>query len=481
MMTGWNTQSADTGTLSIESFGRGRDELAFSFKIGGLRFSTTYWYGDVDLPALEERYGLAEMERIYFHIGAFEVNKLASLRPARFDAGPFCHLVTPAFKKLWWNVFIKVWAQWRYENDLPDYHGPEILADGAASEAQPVHLTHGPVELLAFCGGGKDSLVAMNMLTRAGIGFSSFAYSHSIYGTAERQHALISNLLDHCSPSKRHRQWVFDDFLDSPVVALHPEFQVRSMLAAETPSSLFGALPVMLQHGYRYIALAHERSADVGNLIWSKTGEDVNHQWGKSLEAECLLNRYIQSELISNISYFSVLKPIYDVLIFNMLRDSLTAVPDTHSCNISKPWCGQCPKCAYVWLNYMAYLPVDLVNSMFGANLFDVEANQLFFRQMLGLEDHTPFECIGEVTEARLAFELCRLKGLTGRAMTTFAREVPAVDIEAVLKHYLSVDTGMGTFPDHLRDAILAQMETGTQAAYLYLRRFLQSAKLAAG
>jgi hypothetical protein len=35
-------------------------------------------------------------------------------------------------------------------------------------------------------------------------------------------------------------------------------------------------------------------SADAGNLLWERTGEQVNHQWGKSLGAELLLNSYIQ-------------------------------------------------------------------------------------------------------------------------------------------------------------------------------------------
>ena len=39
-------------------------------------------------------------------------------------------------------------------------------------------------------------------------------------------------------------------------------------------------------------------------------------------------------------------------------------------------------------------------------NLFDVEENQLYFTQMLGLGDQKLFEYIGEVQEAQLAFEL---------------------------------------------------------------------------
>ena len=148
----------------------------------------------------------------------------------------------------------------------------------------------------------------------------------------------------------QHQLRVYDSFEDMPVMQVYPD--IREIITAETPTSLFAALPVLLQHRYLYMVLAHERSANIGNLVWEKTGEDINHQWGKSYEAEQLLNRYIRSEFISNYLYFSILQPIYDTTIFNLLRSDEDAINATHSCNIQKPWCCQCPKCAYVWLNY---------------------------------------------------------------------------------------------------------------------------------
>ena len=440
-----------------------------SFGVDDLRFTTSYWYGDTDLVALESQYGLEFMEKIYFHIMAFEAHKLTSLRPSTFDLGPFVRFYTKEFEELWRTVFRNSWAEWRYENDLPDYFGPVALSDPSESSSPGVTIEYGPVHMLTFCGGGKDSLVAIKLLERAGIAYSAFIYSSSIYGTAGLQHELIHRLLDYGSPVKRHQLWIYDDFMDSPILDLYPQYGVKGLLASEITSSIFGVLPLVLQHGYRYITLANERSADIGNLIWEKTGEDVNHQWTKSLAAELLINRYLQSELIANSSYFSILKPVYDVLIFNLLRRDLECVPHTHSCNIRKPWCGRCPKCAYVWVSYMAYLPVDLVNSIFKQNLFNVPENCGWFRQMLGLEDQTPFECIGQVPETRLAFELCRRKGLTGKAMDVFTAEVPAVEINSILDKYLSVDSAVSTIPPEIAAKVLRQMRDGANEARLQI------------
>jgi len=461
-------------TLWLGSPRRSRRQLVVRYGFDDLSFSTTYWYADVDLLELEARHGREAMERLYFHIAAFEANKLVSLRPEKLDLGPFARFHSRAFAALWSEVAHRVWGQWRYEHDDPDYPGPEIEGSpsGLAGRALSARTEPREVETLCFCGGGKDSLVALRSLERAGIPCDSLAYSSSIYGNAEPQHALIDGLLDHTAVRERRRLWIFDDFLDSPVTHLNPELGSRSLLAAETPASVFATLPLALAHGYRHLVVAHEHSADFGNLLWRRTGEEINHQWGKSLEAERLLADYVQSELVTEVEYFSLLKPIGDTLIFNLLSGDPAAVRGTHSCNVRKPWCGRCPKCAYVWLGFMAYLPVEEVAPMFGENLLDRPENQLSYRQMLGLEEHTPFECIGTVGETRLAFALCHRKGLRGEAMETFLDEVPEVELEVALDRYLQIH------PQHsIPPQIFARVEPlfarGAEAAAARIRRLM--------
>ena len=58
-------------------------------------------------------------------------------------------------------------------------------------------------------------------------------------------------------------------------------------------------------------------------------------------------------------------------------------------------WCGECAKCAYVWLQFAAHLPADVVLKTFGDNFGERDANAHHFRELLGLTEHTPFECVG--------------------------------------------------------------------------------------
>jgi len=445
--------------LSLASITWSERELVMRFSLDELSFSTVYWYPDTNLLDLERRFGRDFVERLFVHAALFEVNKIASLRPRTLDLGPYAHHHTEALERLWSTVFHNVWAQWRYENDLPDEKPPRFASEPRKGGGEPVRRDRDSGEVLLFCGGGKDSLVSMKLLERAGIPFASFAYSSSIYGPAKPQFRLIDRLLDQGKPTRRHRQIVMDDFFDAPVLELFgDELGVKTITAAETPSSIFATLPLLLAHGYSHAVLGHEASANRGNLVWDATGEDVNHQWGKSVEAERLLDEYVRSELVSDIGVFSVLMPVHDVVIFELLRRDEAALGATHSCNIAKPWCKRCPKCAYVWLNYRAHLSDEPVAAMFGEDLLEVPDNHAFFHDIVGLGEHTPFECIGQVEESRLALALCEARGLLGPRGRALAARMPRLDAGAVLASFARVDPGSARLPQGFGPPIVAQM-----------------------
>ena len=459
--------------LSLESIQARKHQLSASFLIDGYRFSTTYWFDTVDFNALEERFGQAFMQRIHFHIAAFEINKICSLRPKVIDWGAYSSFVDKQFWELWTAIFRNVWAQWRYENDDPEYFGPAFAGEFAGNSEYSIERGNLHPKTLAFFGGGKDSLVAAKLLENIENPYDSLVYASSIYGNLDNQHKLISTLLDFCNPEQKHRQWIFDDFLDSPVIKLGPETGSKTLTAAETPSSIFSSLPIVLAGNITEICLAHEKSSDTGQVIWERTGEDVNHQWGKSYEAEKLINEYIQNNILEDFRYYSILKPIHDVLIFNLLREHEDLVRYTQSCNISKPWCRRCPKCLYVWINYMAYLDVGLVEAIFSENLGDVPENLPIFRDLLGLTDQLPFECVGQLNETRLAFELCIAKGVRGLAFDMYQKEKVPFKLGATLDTHLDIYLQESKIPIRMQSGIVKKLEDTSKSAREYIQGIL--------
>src|SRR5262249_40225406 len=148
---------------------------------------------------------------------------------------------------------------------------------------------------------------------------------------------------------------------------------------------------------------------------------------------------------------FSVLQPVHDEIIFELLARDAELAPLTHSCNVDKPWCGACAKCVYVWLQMAAHLPPRTVDATFGDDLGERAANEPVRGALLGLADHTPFECVGSVAESRLA--LAQLKR-RGPRLERLAAEVGAVDVAALAGPLLDVGDVHG-MPEHVAAAVL--------------------------
>ncbi len=434
--------------ISITDFTRSKNQLALTYFADDIKFTASHWYPDIDFFELEEKYGYPFMEKIYFHITIFNFSQLINLRPETVDLGPFSKYHTADFEMLWNSIFRGEWSQWRYLNDLPDYKGPKFISSQTDSSIPPISIEANGVEVLNLVGGGKDSLVSMKLFEKAKIPFSTFARSQSVMGRAKVQHELIETSIKGCSFKQHHKYYVYDDFLDSPMADLYPEYK-EGFDFPETVMCIFSVFPLMLKYGYKHVSLGNERSAEVGNLVWDKTGEEINHAWAKTFNAEKLYNGYINKHLIANFSSFSILRPIYDVLIFGLLSENESLIENIFSCNIEKPWCYKCPKCAYIWLCYMAYLPTNLVNLIFqNRNLFDFEENQKWYGQLLGLDKHNSFECVGQIPESQLAFELCSKKGISGKAMDMYRKNIKNIDFKKIANKYLDVATKTHQIPD---------------------------------
>jgi len=462
-------------TLLLDDINVTNRRLNFCFIIDDMKFNTSYWYDTVDFKRLQQKFGNAAIERILFHIAAFEINKLASLKPDIIDFGTWSKYVDDAFAILWTAVFENVWAQWRYENNITDYTVPEIRKPNSNAKLDYIKEQNKEERgLIWFCGGGKDSLVSMQILSETNTDYDSLSYSSSIYGTASRQHSLSEELLAFGCAEKHHRQWIFDDFLDSPVLALAAPEAISTLTAAETPSSVFASLPIALAGGNRRIALGHERSADTGQVFWEATGEDVNHQWGKSYDAESLINKYIQRNLVADFEYFSILKPLYDTMVFYILSRYPEVIPHAHSCNVKKPWCRRCPKCCYVWLGYNAFLDHETIVETFGnENLFDVPENLHIFRQLAGFENQLPFECIGQANESRIFFELAINRGCTGLAIDMYTANRSKLNFPALIDKYTTLYWHDSSIPQWLRERMEIMLKPLSEQLKALLKKTL--------
>lgn len=423
----------------LESVRVRSNAVHIGWSVDGIPFSTSYRYSDVDFDDLREIYGSDTIEKIGLHIALFEVNKGMSLGATDFIVSdPLSHHLTDELIELWTQCADHIWAQWRYEHGYPLDLIPVLRGESRPSECRTSRLSdsspgppiarrrssrrdEGAVGALWFCGGGKDSLLSRKIMDDLQVPRASLVYAHDLYGSLASQFDLIDPVASSPFQARQHRIVMTDDLLKLPVEFVQRYFPaVDYVLAGETPSSLFASIPVALAHGYTDAIVGHERSADDPQLCIGD--RCINHQWGKSFHAERILRSYIREKLVRDYTYYSILSDVYDPLIFYCLREVGESIAAAHSCNIEKPWCYRCAKCVYVLVSYAGWLEPEstarVVTSSSG--LFSAPENVKWARQLLGLEDHGAFECVGSVSDARLAFAMAYAKGIRGGFMAEF-------------------------------------------------------------
>jgi UDP-N-acetyl-alpha-D-muramoyl-L-alanyl-L-glutamate epimerase len=242
-------------------------------------------------------------------------------------------------------------------------------------------------------GGGKDSVVSVECLKQAGEPLVLFSL-----GDAEPIRACIAAA---DLPFFRVRRRLDAALLRlNAAGALNGHVPITGILSAV---ALAGA--VLL--GYDAIAMSNEHSASAANL---KIGNrEINHQYSKSFEFEQDFAKYVAAHISPDITYFSLLRPFSEIEIARRFSQYRRYFPLFRSCNTAfrqvtaergRSWCGDCPKCRFVFLALTPFVGKSELARIFGRDLFADPAQFPGFAALCGFGAHKPFECVGEIAES---------------------------------------------------------------------------------
>jgi hypothetical protein len=163
-------------------------------------------------------------------------------------------------------------------------------------------------------------------------------------------------------------------------------------------------------YGYDTTLMALERSADEATALID--GVAVNHQWSKSTECELGLRSVIRESVSGSIEYCSGLRSCGELEIARWFADLPAYHAGFRSCNRAyRPgasfdsWCGDCPKCRFVFLVLAPFLEPARLEAIFGDNLLEDPAQIEGFWDLCAA-GRKPYECVGEQRESLLAFLL---------------------------------------------------------------------------
>lgn len=327
---------------------------------------------------------------------------------------------------LWWKQqYLLGLGEFFYKNGITvtidDFM--TICTEGTAfsvsTEDLPLHGCMIPV------GGGKDSIVSMELL-------KDFAEDNCCYIMNPRgatvESAEIAGYGDRIVGVGRT--------LDKNMLELNK----LGFLNGHTPFSALVAFSGVLMaavYGKKYVVLSNESSANESTV----TGSDVNHQYSKSFRFEEDFNSYEKKFIGSGVHYFSLLRPWSEFQIaayFARLGKYHAAFRSCNAGSKTNIWCGNCPKCLFVWVILSPFLSTAELEAIFGSNLAEKDELWETLRQLCGMTPEKPFECVGSRDEICFALKLAvkRMKK-DGEALPLLYKKFTESEI---YKEYLEKD-----------------------------------------
>jgi UDP-N-acetyl-alpha-D-muramoyl-L-alanyl-L-glutamate epimerase len=253
--------------------------------------------------------------------------------------------------------------------------------------------------VLVPVGGGKDSAVALEVVRASGCELALFSLGDARPIARTVAVAGLPRLLARRS-------------LDPRLGDLNATGAINGHVPITAIVSCVALLTAAL-NGFDAVAMANERSASAGNVVWD--GVEVNHQFSKGLRAERLLAGAAAEAMDAAPALFSVLRPASELAIARAFARMAQYHGAFTSCNAifrsdpaarASTWCCGCPKCRFVFLALAPFCEPAHLREVFGCDLLEDESQFAGFALLTASGGHKPFECVGEEQESIAAIRL---------------------------------------------------------------------------
>ncbi len=301
----------------------------------------------------------------------------------------------PAVAALLGALYSEGLGELAYTNGLAALPRPSFPSAPASAHAS---APRAPRRALVPVGGGKDSVVALEIMRASGTELGLF----SVGDAAPIVRTVAVARLPHLLARRR---------LDPALAALNASGALNGHVPVTAIVSCAALLTAAL-NGFDTVVMANERSASSGNLSWD--GVEINHQFSKSLRAERLL-RAALGELDAEVELFSVLRPASELAIARAFARMEPYHAAFTSCNAlfrsdpalrARSWCCDCPKCRFVFLALAPFSTPAHLREVFGCDLLDDEGQFAGFALLTATGGEKPFECVGEEQESLAAIRM---------------------------------------------------------------------------
>ena len=380
--------------------------VAYHFSIPGLCNFESMWEFPIKTEVEEEI-----LQQLFFSLGMVEtISYWKCACPKNLIVQ--CGSMTKEQCTWWEKLFYNGLGEFLYRNNINVSKEELVHIECTLSDGLPMRDERKYEGCLVPVGGGKDSVVSLELLKDEEI------TTYCVNGNE-----TTDNVIKVCDSKKD--EYVAKRKLDSKLLELNSQGYLNGHIPFSAVVAFSSVITAYLC-GKQYIVLSNETSANETTVKDSF----VNHQYSKSYEFEQDFTWYLKSLTDSDIHYFSLLRPLSELQIAYLFSECKKYHKVFRSCNVGSKkgiWCCNCPKCLFVYIILTPFLSQDALVDIFGENLLDKESLELYFRELTGLEENKPFECVGTRREVIAALKAFVEKGgrslLTDRYMDVVTKE----------------------------------------------------------
>ena len=289
--------------------------------------------------------------------------------------------------EFWKKLYFHGLGEFFYLNGISVEENSFMYITTHGKKLNPVAKELSNNKVIVPVGGGKDSIVTLELLKEKGMGVIPFFVNprEASWRTIEVAGFTKNDCI------------VVERTIDKKLIDLNN----KGYLNGHTPFSAmvaFTSATVSFLTGISNVALSNESSANESTV----PGSMINHQYSKSFEFEKDFHEYSKKFLLQDMHYFSFLRPINELQIAKLFSKFNQHFATFRSCNVGSKkdvWWGKCPKCLFTYILLGPFVDEKILIEIFGANMLKDNSLDSIFRELTGIAEVKPFECVGTPEE----------------------------------------------------------------------------------
>jgi len=376
-------------------FNQETKKLTLSYSFDSILDFTEEYFFDFDFVDFDNQLLDKTVQSLFFMAGVSYFKAYPSTN-IQIKKGQLDSKAADFFSK----TYQKGLGEFFYTNNLD----PRTKVDFPTNTDKPETVGDSSVNtgLLIGIGGGKDSLVSVELLRKNIKDIATWSVSHR-----PQLSPLVKRVgLPH--------YWV-ERTWDRKLLEINQQGALNGHIPISAIIATVGAVVAVLS-GKKSVVVSNESSANEPTLHYQ--GVAINHQYSKSMEFEKDYQDYLSTTVGENVEYYSCLRPLSEVAIAELFaKNGFEKYHDVFSsCNRAFTsssnhifWDGTCPKCAFVFLALTPFVDRSKLENLFsGKNLLLQPDLRQTYRQLLGIEGDKPLDCVGEIKESREAMRLAK-------------------------------------------------------------------------